>query len=190
MKVTVLVQRIEQELTQVQAAIVQTQRLIRKVSQIQDEDIQDALIAASALNMQSFYTGAERIFYEIAKEVDESVPTGTDWHRQLLEQLSVAIPAVRQAVLSEQTLVDLDEFRRFRHVVRSNYAYNLKADLVIELSEKLSSCSQHLIQDIAVPLNMRYTLDRQGKGFSLLFVPHQIGNRYIRTFTNAIAEIP
>jgi len=31
---------------------------------------------------------------------------------------------------------------------------------------------------IAVPLNMRYTLDRQGKGFSLLFVPHQIGNRY------------
>jgi len=26
---------------------------------------------------------------------------------------------------------------------------------------------------------MRYTLDRQGKGFSLLFVPHQIGNRYI-----------
>jgi|GEM_PF-410238 len=33
--------------------------------------------------------------------------------------------------------------------------------------------------NIAVPLNMRYTLDRQGKGFSFLFVPHQIGNRYI-----------
>lgn len=148
MKVTILVQRIEQELTQIQAAVVQTQRLTRKVSQTEDEDMQDALIAASALNMQSFYTGAERIFYEIAKEVDGFVPTGTDWHRQLLEQLSVEIPAVRQAVLSEQTLADLDEFRRFRHVVRSNYAYNLKSHLVLDLSEKLSRCSQHLIQDI------------------------------------------
>jgi hypothetical protein len=32
---------------------------------------------------------------------------------------------------------------------------------------------------IAVPLNMRYTLDRLYKGFSLLFVPYQINNRYI-----------
>ena len=28
---------------------------------------------------------------------------------------------------------------------------------------------------------MRYTLDRQGKGFSLLLVPHQIGNSYKHT---------
>jgi len=43
--------------------------------------------------------------YEIAKEIDEDVPTGTDWLMQLLEQLSVEIPTVRQAVLSETTLV-------------------------------------------------------------------------------------
>jgi len=100
--------------------------------------------------MQSYYTGAERIFYEIAKEIDGDVPTGADWHKQLLEQLSVEIPTVRQAVLSEVTLVDLDEFRRFRHVVRSNYAHNLNPDLVIQLSEKLASCSQNLRQDIQV----------------------------------------
>ena len=76
MKVPALVQRIEQELTQIQESVAQTQRLIRKVSRTQDEDMQDALIAASALNMQSFYTGAERIFYEIAKEVDGYVPAG------------------------------------------------------------------------------------------------------------------
>ena len=148
MNIAVLIQRLEQELTQIQAAVVQTQRLLHKVPQTQDEDIQNALIAASALNMQSFYTGAERIFYEIAREVDGYVPTDAEWHRQLLEQLSVEIPSVRQAVLSEQTRVDLDEFRRFRHVVRSHYAHNLKADLVMQLSEKLSICHQHLIQDI------------------------------------------
>ena len=123
---------------------------ILKISQNQDEEIRDALISASALNMQSFYTGAERIFYEIAKEVDGYVPTGADWHRQLLEQLSVTIPDVRQAVISEQTLLELDEFRRFRHVVRSNYAYALKLELVVELSKKLTSCSQNLIRDMEI----------------------------------------
>jgi len=32
--------------------------------------------------------------------------------------------------------------------------------------------------NIAVPRNMKYTLDRQSNGFSLLFVPHQISNCY------------
>ncbi|MEQ8976191.1 MAG: hypothetical protein RIE73_38135 [Coleofasciculus sp. C1-SOL-03] len=112
--------------------------------------MQNALIAAIALNMQSYYTGAERIFDEIAKEIGGDVPTGADWHRQVLEQLSVEIPTVRQAVLSETILIDLDEFRRFRHVVRSNYAHNLNPDLVIQLSEKLAICSQNLMQDIQV----------------------------------------
>ena len=103
--------------------------------------------------MQSFYTGAGRIFYEIAKEVDGYLPTGADWHRQLLEQLSTDIPNVRQSALSEQARADLDEFRRFRHVVRSNYAYSLRAEQVIRLSEKLPGCSQLLIQDIQTFMN-------------------------------------
>jgi len=39
-------------------------------------------------------------------------------------------------------------------------------------------------RSIAVPRNMRYTLDRQGKGFSLLFVPHQISNCYMQIGNN------
>ena len=148
MSVGAITQRIEQELSQIQAAVTQTQRLIHKVAQVEDEDIRSALVSAIALNMQSFYTVAERIFYEIAKEVDGYVPVGADWHRHLLQQMSVEIPVVRQAVVSESTLVALDELRRFRHVVRSNYAYNLKSELVIKLSEMLLSCSQSLTQDI------------------------------------------
>jgi hypothetical protein len=41
---------------------------------------------------------------------------------------------------------------------------------------------------IAVPLNMRYTLDRLDKGFSLLFVPYQINNRYIGSPLIVIGE--
>jgi hypothetical protein len=42
-----------------------------------------------------------------------------------------------------------------------------------------------LVGVIAVPLNMRYTLDRLDKGFSLLFVPYQINNRYIKHLCRA-----
>jgi len=39
-----LVQRIEQELAPIQEAVTQTQRLINKLPQTQDEDMQNALI--------------------------------------------------------------------------------------------------------------------------------------------------
>lgn len=115
---------------------------------MEDEDIREAVVAAIALTMQSFYAGTERIFYEIAKVVDQDVPASADWHRQLLEQMCVTIPTVRPAVIAEATLVDLDELRRFRHVVRSNYAYNLQSERVLQLTETLFACEQNLTQDI------------------------------------------
>lgn len=47
----------------------------------------------------------------------------------------------------EQTRLELDEFRRFRHVVRSRYAYQLDPARVVELAQKLAGVSQHLMQD-------------------------------------------
>jgi hypothetical protein len=144
----ILVERIAAELFQVQGAVAQAQRLLTKISQVEDEDIREAIVAVIALMMQSFYTGAERISYEIAKVIDQDVPTGNDWRRQLLEQMCVAIPTVRPAVISESTLVNLNELRRFRHVVRSNYSYNLRAERVVKLMETLVDCEQSLTQDI------------------------------------------
>ncbi len=147
MKVEALSRRIEQELNQIREAVAQTHRLIEKMQQTDDEDILRALVSASALNLHSFYTGAERIFSEIAKEIDGYVPTGSAWDRQLLEQISAEIPHVRRPVISNQTLVELEQFRRFRQFVLSNYAYNLKPELVVKLAKILPSCSISLIQE-------------------------------------------
>ena len=40
--------------------------------------------------LHSFYSGAERIFREIARTVDASMPESVDWHRRLLRQMSIA----------------------------------------------------------------------------------------------------
>ena len=138
-----LTQRIEQELTKIQESVAQVQRLLTKVQQTGDQDY----VGAIALHLHSFYSGLERIFYTVAKSIDNSVPEGEDWHQQLLTQMLFPIPNVRPALIGRQVYQELNEFRGFRHVVRSNYAYELEPARVLVLAEKLSLNSQTLLQD-------------------------------------------
>lgn len=143
MKVPLLVNRIEQELNQIQVTVSETGRMLQKVQLTGDKDY----LGTAALNLQSFYTAVERILVAIAKEIDATVPQEENWHQALLEQMVVEIPGIRQPVLAVQTQQELDEFRRFRHVVRSNYAHQLDPKRVQALAEKLDVVSQHLMQD-------------------------------------------
>ena len=138
-----LVSQIEQELTQLQVVVTETGRMLLKVERTGDEDY----LGGVALNLQSFYTAVERIFIAIAKEIDGVIPKEENWHQALLQQMVVEIPGARQPVLAIQTQQALDEFRRFRHVVRSNYAHQLAPERVQALARKLDVVSQHLMQD-------------------------------------------
>ncbi len=140
-KVLVLVSQVEEELKQIQALVIQVDLLLGLIRQSENYNLRSGLISGLALHLHSFYTGAERIFYDIARDIDGEVPTKANWHQQLLEQMSVEIPAV----LVEQTRLDLDEFRRFRHVVRSRYAYQLAPERVQALAVKLPLVSDRLI---------------------------------------------
>ncbi|MEO0756407.1 MAG: hypothetical protein AAFY78_05980 [Cyanobacteria bacterium J06648_16] len=148
MSQSALQRRIKKELAKMQQAVERAQKVIPKLQAIEDEDILEAFISDSALNMQSFYTGAESILYAIARDIDQSVPSGESWHQQLVEQMSVEIPTVREAVLSAETAEWLDEFRRFRHVVRSMYAFDLDEERVLQLVAKLLLCYQAFAQDV------------------------------------------
>lgn len=143
MKETFLISQIEQELTQIQVMVTETGRMLEKVQRTGDKDY----LGTIALNLQSFYTAVERIFIAIAKEIDGIIPKEENWHQALLQQMVVEIPGTRQPVLAIQTQQALDEFRRFRHVVRSNYAHQLDPERVQALARKLDVVSQHLMQD-------------------------------------------
>jgi len=56
-----------------------------------------------ALNLHGFYAGIEQIFEDIAKSVEVSVPPGSDWHRDLLVQMTTDFPSTRP-VLSAKIL--------------------------------------------------------------------------------------
>ena len=106
------------------------------------------LVDAIALNLHGFYTGVERIFQVIANQIDYRKPTSDKWHSELLEQMSVDLPGIRQAVISENALLVLDELRRFRHVVRSVYSYQLKEQRVLDVVNQVFNFYDDLIREI------------------------------------------
>lgn len=99
---------------------------------------EDAFLDAAALNLHSFYSGLEAIFSLVARQVDRALPTGESWHRDLLEQMAREWPDMRPAVIGQDTAQHLDNFMRFRHLVRNVYATNLAPDRFSGLIDSLS----------------------------------------------------
>jgi hypothetical protein len=96
-----------------------------------------AYLDSVALNLHGFYSGVERLFELIARHVDRSLPGGDTWHRDLLYQMAGDLPEARPAIVSQETVQALDEFRRFRHVVRRVYTINLAPEKMASLLSAL-----------------------------------------------------
>ena len=109
---------------------------------------QDYFLGSAALDLHAFYTGVERMLELIASDLDESRPTTPHWHRDLLAQMSVAIPDIRPAVLRPETSAALIEFLEFRHVVRNVYTFNLRPDRLAELVNRLQPTFQLIESDL------------------------------------------
>ncbi len=115
---------------------------------MQQPQDQEYFLAAAALDLHGFYAGIERLFELIARELDESVPGGRHWHRDLLAQMSLAVDDVRPAVLSLETRFVLTDYLEFRHVVRNVYTFNLRPDRVAELVRGLEPAFELAKRDI------------------------------------------
>lgn len=146
----VLAARIRQESKQLGRIVsrVQTVAGMGKTRSAGRTPIDEIHVESIALNLQSFYTGTERIFSAIASSLDKSLPTGADWHRQLLQQMTLEINGIRPAVLSQPIVHSLDEFLRFRHVMRSLYAFELNEERIRDLVRKLPSTFDGLQADL------------------------------------------
>lgn len=98
--------------------------------------------------LHDFYVAAENMFEAIARDLDEKVPEGANWHQALLRQMTIPIAEVRPAVLRKHTAAQLEEYRAFRHVFRNVYGFNLDAGRLKYLLLKLPQAIAGLSQDI------------------------------------------
>lgn len=98
---------------------------------------ESAYLDSAALNLHGFYSGLERLLELIARHVDGTLPTGDTWHRDLLQQMAQDMADVRPAVISPDSALALDEFRRFRHLVRNGYTMSLVPEKMAGLMASL-----------------------------------------------------
>ena len=83
-----------------------------------------------ASDLAEVYSGIERIFERIAREVDMQIPKGGRWHNDLLEQMAERQPE-RPPVISPNTLPRLKALLDFRHKVNNIY----RDELIYEKAE-------------------------------------------------------
>lgn len=127
--------RIQGELADLEVCVRKAERswdLAKKAS-----SNQDVYLDSVALNMHAFYSGLERLFELIARHVDGSSLQGVSWHRELLYRMADDVAGVRPAVISQDIAKELDQYRRFRHLVRNVYTMGLEPEKMSGLVEAL-----------------------------------------------------
>lgn len=77
------------------------------------------------VNLHAYYTAFETLLERVARLLDEEVPSGPTWHRDLLLQMKIELPGLRPAVVASQLLPELEELRKFRHFFRNAYVLEL-----------------------------------------------------------------
>lgn len=103
-------------------------------------DVTDSYyLRAMASNLCDFYSGVERIFMAIGKELNGGLPTGDRWHRDLLRDMQLTIERVRPAVISEDLAKVLEDFLDFRHRNRYSYGYRLEWSRMDRLVQQFPS---------------------------------------------------
>ena len=81
-------------------------------------------LSAAAMVLHSFYNGIENIVLMILKNYKEKLPNGYNWHIELLEKTSIQC-GERKIIFNSELKCQLEEYRKFRHLVRHIYNYKL-----------------------------------------------------------------
>lgn len=142
----VLAGRIRKELDDLERLVSRATRAINTAKRNPKDT--DLYIDSASLNLHDIYSGFERVFKQIAATVDGNVPSSAEWHRELLEQMGLDLPKVRPPVLTSNSIQRLDEYLRFRHVVRNVYTFSFDPERIGRLVEELEPVFHQIRQEL------------------------------------------
>lgn len=154
----VLAGRIRKELDNLERLVARAKRAM-DTARRNPQDM-DLYIDSASLNLHDVYSGLERVFKQIAATVDGNVPSSPEWHRELLEQMGLDLSQVRPPVLTSPVIQLLDEYLRFRHVVRNVYTFSFDPERVGRLVKELKSVFAQARQELLAFANF---LEKVGK---------------------------
>jgi hypothetical protein len=103
---------------------------------------EDAELEACAFQLARLYNVIEQLALRVAKAFENNIDDEQGWHMELLRRLSIAIPDVRAPLIPGELLLDLQELRGFRHVVRHAYDLTLRKDklaALLDVAERVAA---------------------------------------------------
>jgi hypothetical protein len=121
------------------------------------------VIRAGGSILHDFYTGVEKIFENIAKEVDRRIPMGEEWHSDLIHQMTLEVPGLRPSILSAPTEKKLREYLGFRHLFRKRYGFELDWRKMKKLLGNLPQVLLALENDVSLFLHLIDSLPRKSR---------------------------
>ena len=141
-----LTQRINDELDKIEGTL---ERIHRGLDNIDVLPVQarEFIENTIATDLADIYSGIERIFERIAREVDTLMPTGNRWHKDLLAQMAEQRPE-RPPVISERTSLQLQELLDFRHKVTNIYGRELKYEKTIPHAKSIGELVERVSEDM------------------------------------------
>lgn len=141
----VLKSEIQAELGKIQKVTNEIESLYGKI-----KDASPSLVELSAMAtfLHNFYSGIENIMKRIASALDNSIPSGTSWHTDLLNRMGIEIVGIRKTVFSEDTVNELTDYLSFRHMFIHSYGFQLKWSKMHLLVESISRVFEKVKHDI------------------------------------------
>jgi hypothetical protein len=108
---------------------------------------EDALILIGYY-ISGIYSNFEDIFLKVARVFENKLEDPTQWHTELLNRMSLDVEEVRPALISKKSKVCLDELRKFRHMFRFSYAFELDWEKMLLVVRRWNQCSQQIFKDV------------------------------------------
>lgn len=145
-KYLALKSRLEDEVIALESNMAKLQTVLAQADKVAEIIITPALASYIA----DFYGGGERISERVAVTLDGGIPRGENWHRELLKQMAESGGENRPPLWSGSLLLELDEYRKFRHLSPHIYNIELKPERVLTLARNVQTVLPKVKQAIAL----------------------------------------
>ena len=146
-----LIQRIFVEREKIGKTVKRIGRALEKI-EILPIDAREFIEIALAADLAEVYTGIEKIFQRIAKEIDKHTPSGGRWHNKLLTQMAEHKPE-RPQVVTEIMQNKLKSLLDFRHRVNNIYGDELIYATVEEHAKLVSEIFESFSEELETFIN-------------------------------------
>ena len=141
-----LIQRISDERDKIERTVRGTKNALQDID-IVEQNHKKYVEKTIASDLVEIYSGIERIFERIAREVDKHIPSGSKWHRNLLAQMAEH-RGKRKPIISKITERRLNRLLKFRHRMNNIYRYELIYEKAEKHAKRVSKLYDNLSKEL------------------------------------------